>query len=144
MKSLKALTEHLRSLQLINDDAFDSWAESGKLEASGRRITCGFDPTELLYLLQYTAVLSFEHWHGDAYYLFAVINQWLIERDHAFDVLGYPVWDLEFEDDDVANVEIRVQFSDSVYGLPSVPGELPVIIPDPTPDVVTDFDMGAG
>ena len=87
MKSLKALTEHLRSLQLINDDAFDSWVEEGKLEYSGADITVGEHPAILLFRLPYVAVFSWESWHGSAYELFAAVIQWLVAHDYDFDQL---------------------------------------------------------
>lgn len=148
MKSLKALTDHLRSLQLINDDSFDSWVENGRLEPSNSLYTCGVEPTQILYRIVYQGVFSWERWHGgggkNAYFLFAVILQWLTLHDFDFDKTnGFPTLDVEFLDDDYVDVEIKIQFEDKIYGLPDVDGALPVVIPEPVPSVVDDFVVGA-
>lgn len=138
MKSMKALTAHLRSLQLINDDAFDSWAESGKMEYSGTTVLAGFSPVDLLYRLNYVAVYSFEDWHGNAYQLFGAVVQWLAAQNYDFDCYGMPAWDCEFTGDDVADIEIRVRFEDAVYRIETQDGDATVITitpdaPEPTP-----------
>ena len=144
MKSLKSLTEHLRTLQLINDDAFDSWAESGRLEYSGSTVLAGFTTASILYRLQYEAVLSWEAWHGDAYHLFGVIVDWLSERDYDFDAFGFPAWDTEFGDDDVIDVEIRIRFEDSIYRIENPDGTVTITPEKPAPTAVETANVCGG
>lgn len=148
MKSLKALHYHLGELELINCDAFDAYVLEGKLEPSNALYTCGLDQSQILYRINYIAVFSFEGWHGgegrDAYFLFACVLQWLTNNDYDYDNQGFPEIDVEFRDDELADLEIRIRFEDKVYGLPDVPGQLPVVIAQPVPDVVQEFDIAAG
>ena len=115
MKSLKALTDHLRILELIGDDAFDSWVEEGRLEYSGADITVGDNPSKLLYRLSYVAVFSWESWHGSAYELFAVVIKWLVANNYDFDVYGWPVFNAAMLDDETVDLQITINFEDSVY-----------------------------
>jgi hypothetical protein len=139
MKSMKSLTAHLRELQMINDDAFDSWAESGKLEYSGATVLEGYAPVAMLYRLNYVAVYSFLDWHGNAYELFGGVVQWLAAQNYDFDHYGMPAWDCEFTGDDVADIEIRVRFEDAIYRYDTPVGDsiVTTITPDaPDPTVV--------
>lgn len=116
MKSLKALTEHLRSLQFINDDAFDSWVEKGTLEYSDCAHTEGFSaPVNILLRLPYTAVFSWESWTGNAYELFAAIVRWLRDKDYDFDHHGFPEFTVVMLDDESSDVQITIHFEDNVY-----------------------------
>lgn len=141
MKSLKSLTTHLRELQLINDDGFDSWAENGKLEYSGATVLAGYAPADILYRLTYEAVFSWENWHGSAYQLFGVVVQWLADQDYDFDHYGFPAWDCEFTDDDTADIEIKIRFEDAIYRVvtpdPVTGDDVTTLTPDdPIPSVV--------
>lgn len=139
MKSLKALTEHLRSLQLINDDAFDSWVEKGVLEYAGSTVTAGFTaPVSQSLRINYLAVLSWEAWHGSAEALFHAVMKWLVERDYDFDQHGFPVFSAVVLDDDVVDLQIDIKFEDIVYESEGVP------VAEPTPSVVTAFVMECG
>lgn len=144
MKSLKSLTNHLRSLQLISDDAFDSWAESGRLEYSGATLLDGKIPAELLYRLQYEAVLSWEDWHGDGFVLFGTVMEWLETHDYDFDLHGMPQFDAEFLDDELVNIEIKIRFDDAVYRITQPDGSK-LITPDaPTPTAIESVSVCGG
>lgn len=116
MKSLKALTEHLRSLKLTDEDCFDSWVEKGELEPRNAVLTAGFDaPVSLFGSIPYTAVLDWENWHGSAYDLFFHVMQWLYEHDYDFDAMGNPTFSAVVPDDEVANVQITIRFVELIY-----------------------------
>lgn len=140
MKSLKSLTEYLRSLQLINDDAFDSFAVDGTLEPSSADLRSGFDPAVLLFRQVYTAEFSWENWHGDAAQLFAIVYQWLIDHDYDFDEHGFPAWSCYPVDDSLVDVELRIKFVDPVYCQPFVTGDLPVLLDSVDPVTVTSIN----
>ena len=144
MKSLKALTEHLRSLQLINDDAFDSWAESGRLDYSGATLLAGFTNASLLYRLPYDAVFSWEDWHGDAFELFGEVMQWLEANDYDFDLHGTPQWDCELLDDELVNIEIKIKFEDTVYRVVMPDGSVQITPDAPTPTTVESATVCGG
>lgn len=138
MKSLKALTEHLKDLELINDN-FDAWAEKGRLEYSGTHLQAGFVKSELLYRLQYTAVFSWEAWGGDAYFLFAMIVEWLRDHDYDFDEFGEPEWSADLLDDQTADVEISIRFEDAVYKVDGV-----ITTEEPNPNLVDGVSVCGG
>lgn len=130
MKSLKALTAHLDSLQLTSKDYFDSWVEKGTLEYSGATITDGVEQVNLLMRLPYLAVLSWENWSGDAYRLFFEVMKWLAQHDHDFDRFGMPEFTSVVSDDNLADVQIEIRFEDHIY---ESGGEM---VDEPTPSVV--------
>ena len=139
MKSLKSLTEHLRSLQLINDDAFDSWIEKGALEYSGAVQTCGFEaPVRLYVRLEYLAILSWEAWHGSANELFFQVIKWLVANDYDFDRYGFPTFTAGVPDDEVADVQIEIRFEDPIYESQGVR------VDEPTPSLVDALSLGGG
>lgn len=144
MKSLKALSDHIRSLQLTDDDTFDSWAEDGHIEPSGSLVVDGLEPVERLFRNRYTAVFSWENFSGDANQLFGEIIIWLNAHNYDYDDLGNPEFDVEILTDDTAEVEIRLTFEDSVYNLPIIPGEPLELVDEPTPEVVEDATVCDG
>ena len=144
MKQLKALSDYLRDLELIDDDRFDSWAEAGTLEPSGQAITAGANPVNLAYRTQYTAILSWEGFTGNAYLLFAEVLRWLSENCYDYDELGFPQFDVELVDNDSADVEITVSFEESVYALEAVDGEALTIVDKPSPTPVERVSVCGG
>lgn len=115
MKTLKALTAHLDSLQLTDKDSFDSWVEKGTLEYSGATLIDGVERVNLLMRVPYLAVLSWENWNGDAYRLFFSVIMWLTENDYDFDRFGMPEFTAAVSDDDLADVQIEIRFEDHIY-----------------------------
>ncbi|MEB4591386.1 phage tail protein [Candidatus Thiothrix sp. Deng01] len=116
MKSLKALTGHLRSLQLINDDNFSSWVQDGEIEYSGAAVADGFGPpTQLLYRTVYTAIFSWESFTGSADELFSGIIRWLRDNDYDFDLYGMPHFTAVPLDEGSADVQVSLVFTDKVY-----------------------------
>lgn len=143
MKQLKALSDHLRGLRLIDDDRFDSWAEQGTLEPSGRKIVAGFREVTLAYRLNYTAVLSWEGFTHDAYQLFAEVIQWLTANDYDFDELGMPAFDVELVDNEAADVELTISFEEAVYTEETAEGL--IVVDKPEPSVVDKISVcGSG
>jgi len=131
LKLLKALSDHLRDLRLIDDDRFDSWAEQGTLAPSGRQVITGSSPITLAYRLNYTAVLSWEGFTHDAYQLFAEVIHWLTLNCYDFDELGMPSFDVELEDNEAADIEITINFEESVYTQHT--GDAVIVVDSPTP-----------
>ena len=115
MKSLKALTDHLDSLELTNKDSFDSWVDKGKLEYSGSTIVDGAERVSLFMRIPYQAVLSWEDWSGNAYRLFFEVVRWLVEHDYDFDAYGTPEFVAYVSDENLADVEITIRFEDKIY-----------------------------
>lgn len=144
MKKLKALSEYLRSIQLIDDDSFESWAEEGTLEPAGTRFIEGPNPVDLSLRLKYDAVLSWEGFTNDAYQLFAEVIRWLQQNSFDFDEMGFPTFDVEMIDDDSADVEIKISFEEDVYSLAPVPGETMTIVDEPTPTAVRAVSVCGG
>lgn len=143
MKQLKALSDHLRDLQLIDDDRFDSWAEQGSLEPSGRKVVDGFEPVTLAYRLQYTAVLSWEGFTHDAYQLFAEVVQWLTLNEYDFDDLGMPSFDVELVDNEAADIELTISFEEAVYTQETDDGI--TVVDEPEPSIVETISVcGSG
>ena len=144
MKKLRALSSYLRSIHLIDDDRFESWAESGTLEPSGQQVISGFNPINLAYRTQYDAILSWEAFTSDAYQLFAEVLRWLHENDYDFDEMGFPTFDVEMIDDDSADVEIKISFEEAVYALDAVDGEPLTLVDEPTPTTVDSIAVCGG
>lgn len=144
MRSLKELSDYLRELEYINDDAFESWAEKGEIEYSGSAVTQGFEPVNLFFRLPYQAVFSWENWHGDAYALFGDIIRWLIERGYDFDEHGMPAFDAELLDDETTDLEITIKFCDEVYSKPLIPGQPIELVEKPQPAAVEDATVCDG
>lgn len=115
MKSLKALTDHLDTLQLTNPDTFESWVDKGKLEYSGSTIIDGEERVSLFMRVPYQAVLSWEDWSGDAYRLFFEVMRWLVAHDYDFDANGMPEFVAHVSDENLADVEITIRFEDRIY-----------------------------
>lgn len=139
MRSLKALTSYLLSLNLFDADKFESFADSIELKYRNDTVTAGHEATALLYEKEYEAVFIFDEFSTGADKLFAIIMMWLANHDYDFDELGNPSFDIDPLDDERFYIELTIKFLDPVYTKAAANSLGFEIIDKPIPDTVIDL-----
>lgn len=113
LEKLTALTAHISDYNLLMPEQFDSWMENGKMIPFNKKM--GADQL-VICRYQYDAVFTFEGYTGSPDMLMVIICAWLIENDNDRDKynLAAPDIDVDMVDDNRANVEVTITFSESI------------------------------
>ena len=120
MKKLQALTSYLLSRNLVMPEQLDSWANQISLEMIWKPDLKGMHFANM----RYSAVVVFERFADDPGRLMALVGSWLESHDRDRDGLPMLSFDIDMVDNDLADVEITVEFVEPQYLAEDPDGEI--------------------
>ena len=120
MKKLQALTSYLLSRNLVMPEQLDSWANQISLEMIWKPDLKGMHFANM----RYSAVVVFERFAEDPGRLMALVGSWLESHDRDRDGLPMLSFDIDMVDNDLADVEITVEFVEPQYLAEDPDGEI--------------------
>ena len=119
MIQLGLLSAFLLNLDMVAAENFDSWVEDPKIVPSGS-VLSGDAEGIILFRQEYDAVFSFERFPHKRHHvneLFGQVCAWLIENDSDRDDIAQPHTDVDIRDDETADVEITISFTEDVEAI---------------------------
>ncbi len=120
MKKLQALTSYLLSRNLVMPEQLDSWANQISLEMIWKPDLKGMHFANM----RYSAVVVFERFADDPGRLMALVGSWLESHDRDRDGLPMLSFAIDMLDNDLADVEITVEFVEPQYLAEDPDGEI--------------------
>ena len=120
MKKLQALTSYLLSRNLVMPEQLDSWANQISLEMIWKPDLKGMHFANM----RYSAVVVFERFAEDPGRLMALVGSWLESHDRDRDGLPMLSFAIDMLDNDLADVEITVEFVEPHYLAEDPDGEI--------------------
>ena len=126
LAKLTAITARLLAADLAAPEQIDSWMEDGRLETRSKSLGNG---GVRVCRMEYDAVIRIERYSKPPALIFALITTWLMEHDderHRLD-LPDPQVEVDVIDDDRADVEITIRFSEEVDLVQDDSGQIPYL-----------------
>ena len=120
MKKLQALTRYLIERRLVMPEQLDSWANQISLEMIWKPDLKGMHFANM----RYSAVVVFERFADDPGRLMALVGSWLESHDRDRDGLPMLSFAIDMLDNDLADVEITVEFVEPQYLAEDPDGEI--------------------
>ncbi|WP_312244396.1 phage tail protein [Stutzerimonas nitrititolerans] len=121
MNKLRALTTFLLERRLVAPEQLDSWAEQITLNLTWKPDLDGLHLGEM----RYRAVIVMERFADHPGRLMALLGSWLENHDpDRDDDLPAPTFDIEQLDNDLADVELTVEFIEPQYLAEADDGEI--------------------
>lgn len=120
MNKLKALTTYLIERNLVMPEQLDSWANQVSPEMIWKQDVKGLHFANM----RYSATFVLERFGGEPGRLMALVGSWLENHDSDRDGLSALVYDIEMLDNDLADVEITVEFVEPQYLAEDPAGEI--------------------
>lgn len=122
MIKLRALTTFLLERRLVLPEQLDSWAEKVELSLIWKHTEQGLHMGDM----RYQAVIVLERFADHPGRLMALLGSWLENNDssRADLELAAPRFDIEQLDDDLADVEIGLEFSEPQHLAEDADGEI--------------------
>ena len=120
MIKLKALTAYLIERQLVAPEQLDSWTDQVQLELVWKPDTKGMHMGDM----NYSATIVLERFADNPARLMALVGSWLENNDEDRDGLPATVFDITMLDNDLADVDIKLQFSEPQYLTEDPDGEI--------------------
>lgn len=121
MNKLRALTAFLLERRLVAPEQLDSWAEQITLNLTWKPDLDGLHLGEM----RYRAVIVMERFADHPGRLMALLGSWLETSDpDRDDDLPAPTFDIEQLDNDLADVELTVEFIEPQYLAEDAEGEI--------------------
>lgn len=120
MIKLQALTAYLIERQLVAPEQLDSWTDQVNLELVWKPDTKGMHMGDM----NYSATIVLERFADHPARLMALVGSWLENNDEDRDGLAATVFDITMLDNDLADVDIKLQFSESQYLTEDPDGEI--------------------
>lgn len=120
MNKLKALTSYLLARNLVMPEQLDSWASQVNLELIWKPDLKGMHFADM----RYSAVVVFERFADEPWRLMALLAGWLQTYDPDRDDLPNPTLAIDILDNDLADVEITLEFVESLYLAEDPDGEI--------------------
>jgi hypothetical protein len=117
---LKALTAYLIERQLVATEQLDSWTDQVNLELVWKPDTSGMHMGDM----NYSATIVLERFADNPARLMALVGSWLENNDEDRDDLAATVFDITMLDNDLADVDIKLQFSEPQYLTEDPDGEI--------------------
>lgn len=113
MELMKQLSQYFLDTKLVSREQMDSWMEGGTIEHVGNETEFGFE----LCRCRYQAIFSFERFNQPPATLFAMVTGWLQTNDSLRGELelSEPDIDIDINDDNVADVQLSIEFIEPVY-----------------------------
>lgn len=120
MTKLKALTAYLIERQLVAPEQLDSWTDQVGLELVWKPDLQGMHMGDM----NYTATIVLERFADHPGRLMALVGSWLETNDDNRDDLTAVQFDITMLDDDLADVDIKLEFSEPQYLAEDPDGEI--------------------
>lgn len=120
MIKLQALTAYLIDRQLVAPEQLDSWTDQVNLELVWKPDTKGMHMGDM----NYSATIVLERFADNPARLMALVGSWLENNDQDRDGLPATVFDITMLDNDLAAVDIKLQFSEPQYLTEDPDGEI--------------------
>lgn len=120
MIKLQALTAYLKERQLVAPELLDSWTDQVQLELDWKPDTKGMHMGDM----NYSATIVLERFADNPARLMALVGGWLENNDEDRDGLPATVFDITMLDNDLADVDIKLQFSEPQYLTEDPDGEI--------------------
>lgn len=120
MTKLKALTAYLIERQLVAPEQLDSWTEQVHLALIWKPDLQGMRMGDM----KYTATVTLERFDDHPGRLMALVGSWLETHDNDRDDLPPAVFDITMVDDDLADVDINLEFVEPQYLAEDPAGEI--------------------
>jgi len=117
---LQALTAYLIERQLVAAEQLDSWTDQVQLELVWKPDTKGMHMGDM----NYSATIVLERFADNPARLMALVGSWLENNDEDRDGLPATVFDITMLDNDLADVDIKLQFSEPQYLTEDPDGEI--------------------
>jgi len=117
---LQALTAYLIERQLVAPEQLDSWTDQVQLELVWKPDTKGMHMGDM----NYSATIVLERFADNPARLMALVGSWLENNDEDRDGLPATVFDITMLDNDLAAVDIKLQFSEPQYLTEDPDGEI--------------------
>lgn len=120
MIKLQALTAYLIERQLVAPEQLDSWTDQVQVELIWKPDVQGMHMGDM----NYGATIVLERFADNPARLFALVGSWLESNDLDRDGLPNVVFDVVMLDNDLADVDIKLQFSEPQYLTEDPDGEI--------------------
>ena len=120
MIKLRALTAYLIQRRLVAPEQLDSWTDQVNLELVWKPDTKGMHMGDM----NYSATIVLERFADNPARLMALVGSWLENNDEDRDGLPATVFDITMLDNDLADVDIKLQFSEPQYLTEDPDGEI--------------------
>jgi len=117
---LQALTAYLIERRLVAPEQLDSWTDQVNLELVWKPDTKGMHMGDM----NYSATIVLERFADNPARLMALVGSWLENNDDDRDGLPATVFDITMLDNDLADVDIKLQFSEPQYLTEDPDGEI--------------------
>lgn len=122
MIKLIALTKYLKERQLVLPEQLDSWTNQVNLELIWKPDVDGMRMGDM----RYSATIAFERFADHPGRLMALVGSWLEVNDPSRDrdELPAPKFDVDMLDNDLADVDITLEFNEPQYLAEDPAGEI--------------------
>ncbi|WP_095146986.1 phage tail protein [Pseudomonas sp. Irchel s3b6] len=122
MIKLKALTTYLIERELVLPEQLDSWADQVHLELIWKPDIDGMRMGDM----RYSATIALERFADHPGRLMALVGSWLEANDQERyrDELSAPKFDITMLDNDLADVDITLEFNEPQYLAEDPDGEI--------------------
>jgi hypothetical protein len=117
---LIALTKFLKERRLVLPDQLDSWTDQVTLDLFWKPDVDGLHMGDM----RYSATIVFERFADHPARLMALVGSWLETNDKNRDDLPAPKFDVSMLDNDLADVEITLEFIEPQYLAEDPNGEI--------------------
>lgn len=120
MIKLRALTTYLIERQLVLPEQLDSWTDQVNLELIWKPDLGGLHMGDM----RYSATIALERFADHPGRLMALVGSWLEGNDQDRDELPAPKFDITMLDNDLADVDITLEFTEPQYLAEDPTGEI--------------------
>ena len=122
MIKLKALTAYLIACRLVPSEQLDSWADQVNLDLIWKPDVDGMRMGDM----RYSATIELERFDDHPSRLMALVGSWLEANDPSRDrdELPAPKFDISMLDNDLADVDITLEFNEPLYLAEDPAGEI--------------------
>ena len=120
MIKLRALTTYLLERQLVLPEQLDSWTDQVNLELIWKPDIGGMRMGDM----RYSATIARERFADHPGGLMALVGSWLEGNDQDRDELPAPKFDITMLDNDLADVDITLEFNEPQYLAEDPAGEI--------------------
>ena len=122
MIKLQALTKYLIACRLVPSEQLDSWADQVNLDLIWKPDVDGMRMGDM----RYSATIGLERFDDHPSRLMALVGSWLEANDpnRDRDELPAPKFDISMLDNDLADVDITLEFNEPLYLAEDPAGEI--------------------
>lgn len=120
MIKLQALTRYLIERQLVMPEQLDSWTDQVQMDLIWKPGEEGMHMSDM----RYTATIAIERFADQPVRLLALVGSWLEQNDKDREDLPSVTFDVVMLDNDLADVDIKVQFIEPQHLVEDPDGEI--------------------